>query len=123
MDGSSSLNKRKRNTKTYNGAASDSGEDQSDIPIEDESPVVQNNVPQQELGTSRATPVVIVDSGFATVQGGREPASVAKMSYIGSALKTTPDGSVVPPRVVKKKSTTQTVCILQRAFSLGVLTL
>lgn len=116
MDGSSSLKKRKRNTKTYNGAASDSEGDQSDIPVEDESPVVQNNIPQQELGTSRATPVVIVDSGFATVKEGREPASVAKMSYIGSALKTTPDGSVVPPRIIKKKSTTQTVCIIYVLF-------
>ena len=65
--------------------------------------------PQVELGKTRANPVVIVDSGFSTEKVDPEPTSTTNVSYIGSALKRAPDGSVVAPRVVQKKAKSKTV--------------
>ncbi|KIP08553.1 hypothetical protein PHLGIDRAFT_29519 [Phlebiopsis gigantea 11061_1 CR5-6] len=100
VGGTSGRNKRKRMSNVYHGAASESSEDDLDITSETTGSIAA--VPDRELGKSRATPVVIVDSGFSTAQQNSEPVPTANVSYIGSALKKTPGGSVVPPRIVKK---------------------
>ena len=99
--------KRKRPTKTYAFAASDSEGELSDagMLVSDTSA----KVPEEELGKTRTTPVVIVDSGFSTIQEKIEPAPSTNLSYIGSALKQAPDGSLVAPRLVKRTAKTKTV--------------
>ena len=110
VDGKSGHKKRKRTSNVYHGAASESSDDDLDIALESGPSIAsQAPVPDRELGKSRATPVVIVDSGFSTAQQNSDPAPTANISYIGSALKKTPDGSVVPPRTVKKKDHFRTV--------------
>ena len=108
MEGSMGNKKRKRSSKQYAGAATDS-EDEGDVPVAGDSlssPVAE---PDTESGKTRANPVVIIDSGFSTAKHEPEPALVANISYIGSALKRAPDGSVVAPRVVKRKAKTKAV--------------
>lgn len=115
VHGASSGKKRKRSSKPYTAAASDSeGDDFSDLPGDTSNmqEASAGSIPDEELGKSRATPVVIVDSGFSTVKEDPEPAPASNVSYIGSALKRTADGSVVPPKVVKKKAKGKAVSLL-----------
>ncbi|EMD39965.1 hypothetical protein CERSUDRAFT_92451 [Gelatoporia subvermispora B] len=56
--------------------------------------------PQPEEGSSRATPIVVVDEGFSTHQVLEGP----KISVIGSALQRNADGTVVAPKIVTRKS-------------------
>lgn len=113
MEGLSSHKKRKHAGNTYASAVADSDDDFSDGGASEgriEGPAVEADpIPEQELGKSRATPVVIVDSGFSTAQAISEPISAANVSYVGSALKKAADGSKVAPRIVKKTATAKTV--------------
>ncbi|KAH9936289.1 P-loop containing nucleoside triphosphate hydrolase protein [Fomitopsis serialis] len=60
---------------------------------------------QDEVGTSRANPVVIVDSGLSTTKLSPEESSAPAMPVqVGSALKRNADGSVVAPKVSKRKA-------------------
>jgi ATP-dependent RNA helicase DHX37/DHR1 len=123
MEGSSGRNKRKRSSRTYAFAATDS-EDESfnlDAPMDDvdNSTAEINIIPEQELGKTRATPVVIVDSGFSTVRKTSQSAPAANISYIGSALKKTSDGSAIAPRVVTKAAKRKTVRFRRFTLSLG----
>ncbi|KAH9846064.1 P-loop containing nucleoside triphosphate hydrolase protein [Lenzites betulinus] len=57
-------------------------------------------------GMSRSKPVVIVDSGFSTsiqFPYDEDPAPKASSSTVGSALRRNPDGTVVAPKVPKRK--------------------
>ena len=59
-----------------------------------------------EVGSSRANPVVIVDAGFSTATLPPEDDHVSAASsvpQVGSALKRNADGSVVAPKVAKRK--------------------
>ncbi|GJE85929.1 ATP-dependent RNA helicase [Phanerochaete sordida] len=107
MEGSSNGKKRRRSAKSYVGAASDSEEEPEAYMDDDHrsSPAVALDL---EPGKTRANPVVIVDSGFATTKQEPEPAPAVNVSYIGSALKRAADGSIVAPRIVKRKTKSKT---------------
>lgn len=110
MDGSSGRKKRKRTAKAYNSAATDSEDDQFDLPTGSAQTSVATDASlEDEIGKTRSKPVVIVDTGFSTIQGNPDSASTSNVSYIGSALKKAPDGTVAPPRVIKRKSKVNTV--------------
>lgn len=59
-----------------------------------------------EVGSSRANPVVIVDAGFSTTplqpKEGSTPVA-APVAQVGSALKRTADGSVAAPKIAKRR--------------------
>ncbi|KAH8104549.1 P-loop containing nucleoside triphosphate hydrolase protein [Cristinia sonorae] len=56
-----------------------------------------------EAGKTRSNPVVIVDSGFSTAPAPQSTSLVTKISEVGSALQRNPDGSVVAPKISKRK--------------------
>ncbi len=63
----------------------------------------EEDVPE---GTSRANPVVIVDSGFSTTAEPQEeigPITSLSPPTVGSALKRNADGTVAAPRISKRK--------------------
>ncbi|PCH40127.1 nucleoside triphosphate hydrolase protein [Wolfiporia cocos MD-104 SS10] len=68
----------------------------------------KSKVHESEEGKSRANPVVIVDSGFSTTtlppEPSPEPVTAPSTSAVGSALKRNPDGTVVAPKISKKKA-------------------
>ena len=57
-------------------------------------------------GMSRSKPVIIVDSGFSTTVQSPEPESLPPLptvAAVGSALKRNADGTVVAPKISKRK--------------------
>ena len=119
MTGVPTGKKRKRSSKAYTAAVTGSEDEPSDgddLLDDTSSPTAgPASTHEQELGRTRATPVVIVDSGFSTVKETSEAAPAPNVSYIGSALKKAPDGSVVAPRVVKKAAKAKTVGACRRS--------
>ncbi|KAH9841541.1 P-loop containing nucleoside triphosphate hydrolase protein [Rhodofomes roseus] len=102
LDGMTRKGKRgqgKQNILTSYDAESE-GEDSMRV---DGEPANQDT--EGDVGTSRANPVVIVDSGFSTAKlsPGETPAAVAHAVQVGSALKRTADGSAVAPKISKRK--------------------
>lgn len=60
-----------------------------------------------EAGSSRTNPVVIVDAGFSTTTLSPEesPANTkSPAAQVGAALKRNADGSVIAPKITKRKS-------------------
>lgn len=93
--------KRKRGTQIFNSGATDESEDDG---------VAQRLTHGEESdhddegveGLTRSNPVVLVDSGFSTSEVTAQP-KVTRISEVGSALQRNADGSVVTPRVSKRK--------------------
>lgn len=56
-----------------------------------------------EDGLSRSKPIVVIDSGFATATVD-EPDVASEPPAVASALRRNPDGSIVAPKVVKRKA-------------------
>ncbi|KAJ3556480.1 hypothetical protein NM688_g2004 [Phlebia brevispora] len=105
MHGRSHAGKRKRSALTYDSPvdeyASDDAREDSEKDF-DGAMAVESREPESTPGSSRANPVVLVDSGFSTKV--EVPTPVTTM--VGSALQRNADGTVVAPRVVKKKKKT-----------------
>ncbi|KAI0374355.1 P-loop containing nucleoside triphosphate hydrolase protein [Pilatotrama ljubarskyi] len=112
LDGRGS--KRRRRNDTLLAAVSDSEasegmpeETKMDIDKQDEA--ARGNSDDDENvqeGMSRSKPVVIVDSGFSTTVQSPEPPDLAQLpatSVVGSALRHNPDGTVVAPKISKRK--------------------
>lgn len=103
MEGRTHTGKRKRHTTAYDRNA-DSENDSDAALYEDidmhssESRGADDEKTESKPGSSRTNPVIIVDSGFSTAI--EQP--IIK-SVIGGALQRKPDGTVVAPRIVKKK--------------------
>ncbi|KZT73805.1 P-loop containing nucleoside triphosphate hydrolase protein [Daedalea quercina L-15889] len=104
MDGATRKGKRGRG-KPVNVPAYGSDETESD----DEVGVLNDGEPnedtQGDVGTSRENPVVIVDTGFSTTQSlsPEERSAPASVAQVGSALKRNADGSVVAPKISKRR--------------------
>lgn len=101
--------KRKRPGKPYTSAATDSEEDgpsHDDMPLSSTS---HEHLDDANLGKTRDTPLVIVDTGFSTTQEISAVSEIVRTSHIGSALKQNSDGTVVAPRIVKRKPKSKTV--------------
>ncbi|KAL4251928.1 hypothetical protein ABKN59_002637 [Abortiporus biennis] len=97
--------KRKRGGQAYTSGATDSEEEDFDkeegVRVSEES---YDNVEetQEELGKTRSKPVVVVDSGFSTVDLTLQP-NVTKIEEAGSALRRNADGSIAAPRISQRK--------------------
>ncbi|OCH91848.1 P-loop containing nucleoside triphosphate hydrolase protein [Obba rivulosa] len=94
--------KRRRQRATVPAFGADESDDEDDgLPSEpmEVDQVERGSSSQPEEGLSRATPIVVVDDGFSTSRVEEGP----KISVIGSALQRNPDGSVVAPKIVKRK--------------------
>lgn len=105
MDGRTENRKRKRNPGVaFHGEAGDDSEDDFEgggsADIENGTVEVESTS-MIEDGKSRSRPIVVVDSGFTTTTVEELP--VPALPEVGSALHRNPDGSVVAPRVVKRK--------------------
>ena len=106
IDGIARKGKRRRGralaAQMYDGDESEpEGED--DMLVDADEREVRN---EDEAGSSRANPVIIVDAGFSTTALSPEESSapaVPPVSQVGSGLKRNADGSVVAPKVAKRK--------------------
>ncbi|KAH9950532.1 P-loop containing nucleoside triphosphate hydrolase protein [Amylocystis lapponica] len=108
LDGRTGKGKRQRNRNLPLPAVSDSEDDDDDFLMEvDARDGVETSNPPENEGKSRSQPVIIVDSGFATqvVSAVEEDArqNTVSLSTVGSALHRNVDGSVVAPRIGKRK--------------------
>ncbi|KAI0061700.1 P-loop containing nucleoside triphosphate hydrolase protein [Artomyces pyxidatus] len=92
------LGSRRKRADRFAGVAG-SESDASDLGDEDTSMVPEHDEDEQE-GKSKATPIVIVDS---TTTVYMKPEPNAPPATVGSALQRNADGSVVTPRILKRK--------------------
>ena len=106
IDGTARHGKRGRGktsvAQTYDG--DESGSEAEDDVLGDARP--NGSRKDDEVGSSRANPVVIVDAGFSTAALPPEDVHVSAASsvlQVGSALKRNAAGSVVAPKVAKRK--------------------
>lgn len=107
MNGRARSGKRKRSAVTYDSAAEDDDMSDEDFEMKDVMPDAENEEDEATVpGSSRTNPVVVVDSGFATAVEMPAPATTT----IGGALQRNSDGTIIAPRIVKKKSNKRTVC-------------
>ncbi|KAI0926970.1 hypothetical protein AcW1_007657 [Taiwanofungus camphoratus] len=109
MDGRAGKGKRRRRNLTSSAVYDSDDDDDTDgdrhmrVDIDDVQ-IEERADPHEEEGMSRARPVVVVDSGFATtVLPAEETVATPLTSIVGSALQRNSDGSVVAPRIVKRK--------------------
>ncbi|KAL7285666.1 hypothetical protein ACG7TL_000771 [Trametes sanguinea] len=109
VDGRSGKGKRRRRNDPLFPAISDSdGSDEDaqdakmDVDRQEQFMHQDDDVPE---GMSRSKPVVIVDSGFSTKMQSPEPEVRVTVlpSAVGSALRHNPDGTVVAPKISKRK--------------------
>ncbi|OSX59823.1 hypothetical protein POSPLADRAFT_1066944 [Postia placenta MAD-698-R-SB12] len=105
IDGRAARGKRKRQQLPFSQVEdSDDAEDEDEL-IGMDVDGEPEHAPREQEGYSRANPVVVVDSGFSTTTLLPEPLehSGPKVTIIGGALKRHEDGSVVAPKIVKRK--------------------
>lgn len=105
IDGRAARGKRKRQQLPFSQVEdSDDAEDEDEL-IDMDVDGEPEHAPREQEGYSRANPVVVVDSGFSTTTLLPEPLehSGPKVTIIGGALKRHEDGSVVAPKIVKRK--------------------
>ncbi|KAI8995457.1 P-loop containing nucleoside triphosphate hydrolase protein [Trametes punicea] len=108
VDGRSEKRKRRRRNDALFPAVSDSeGSEEGDhagMDV-DRNEGFSHEYEDVQEGMSRSKPVVIVDSGFSTKVQSPEPEvrTTILPSAVGSALRHNPDGTVVAPKIVKRK--------------------
>ncbi|CCM01865.1 uncharacterized protein FIBRA_03936 [Fibroporia radiculosa] len=102
MDGRMKRGKRQRILATATESNSEDSDDDLDAGTSKEDKWEQYHAQE---GSSRSNPVVIVDSGFATEMLPPEPPqpTAPVISAVGGALKRNPDGSIVAPKIGKRK--------------------
>lgn len=104
---------RKRNA-GFTGVADDN-ESEEDLALNEDSTsrMVIDELPDVKEGSSKERPVVIVDSAVTTPAEQTAQSSTA----VGSALQRNADGSVVTPRILKRKDKGRKVVIHVRDHS------
>ncbi|KAI0824165.1 P-loop containing nucleoside triphosphate hydrolase protein [Trametes gibbosa] len=110
LDGRTSQgNRRRRNDAlltVMNNSEESASEDEDTKMDVDRSSKALDDVDGIPEGFSRSRPVVIVDSGFSTTIQSHHIEDAAPMpssSSVGGALRRNPDGSVVTPKILKRK--------------------
>lgn len=101
--------KRRKRNGGFTGVADDDDGSEEDIALNEGSTsyMAVDDVPDMKEGSSKDRPVVIVDS--AVIAPVAEQADKSG-GTVGSALQRNADGTVVAPRILKKKGKGQKVC-------------
>lgn len=101
--------KHRKRTGGFTGVADDDDGSEEDMAFNEGSTsyMVVDDVPDVKEGLSKDRPVVIIDS--AVIAPAAEQADKSG-GTVGSALQRNADGSVVAPRILKKKGKGQKVC-------------
>ncbi|TBU35061.1 P-loop containing nucleoside triphosphate hydrolase protein [Dichomitus squalens] len=107
LDGRSGKGKRRRTANPTLLAAEDS-EEEYGVPMEVDALAEADDDDGEDVqeGMSRSRPVVVIDSGFSTTAqspGSESLPSLPTVPAVGSALKRNADGTIVAPRISKRK--------------------